>query len=230
MTLSPALFAMSRVVLISMELRLLYWGITVGLASLLGPQDIPALPFPITFNHQLCLAKGQSQRADKAWRRAGKGVRSGICSVCELPSTAGTNTTLQCCLSYWEKAFHIPFKDEAGDISCDPTGSQLHLDDSCGCPAAPATHSTWPNTMCQTVIASRLQMTKRGIGQLVSEALWNMAASLALQHPAKGKKKRRGGRGLIVCLSLTKLLGFTFKVQVKHLQSSLKEGQLICID
>lgn len=29
-----------------------------------------------------------------------------------------------------------------------------------------------------------------------------------------------------MCLSLTKLLGFTFEVQVKHLQSSLKEGQL----
>lgn len=74
-------------------------------------------------------------------------------------------STLQCCLSYWEKACYIPFKDEAGDISCDPAGSQLHLDDSCGCPAALATHRTWPNTMCQTVLAGRLQMTKHGIGQ-----------------------------------------------------------------
>jgi len=60
-----------------------------------------------------------------------------------------------------------------------------------------------------------------------------MAPGLALQDPAMrgrtaavGKERRQGGRGLIACLSLTKLPGFTIEMQAKHLQSSLKEGQL----
>lgn len=77
----------------------------------LGPTRYPCIAIP--FNHQLCLAKGQSQRADKAWRRARKRCEKWHLQCLWTPHqllAVIRFTTLQCCLSYWEKAFQHPFQ------------------------------------------------------------------------------------------------------------------------
>lgn len=73
-----------------------------------------------------------------------------------------------------------------------PTGSQLHIADSSGHPAAPAAHHTWPNTASQVVIACGPQIAEENMDQFLSSDMVEVLTFRSWPWKTGGRERCQG--------------------------------------